>query len=327
MTSILSMEPQIQSVADALWPRLAAFARSNQPLPLHDWTPFFAFDVVGTIALGAPMGFITGGSDSEGIIAAIHKFFFWSANLGHLPGQQRLLFHPLTQGLLTAVGIKTEGADYLKGWMFSQLQRRRARGPPPDTAKADMLDFFLAMQSRDGSAAPASAVLVEAANIIWAGADTTAIAIRAVLGQLMQHPDSMQRLQAEIDGAYALHRLSDAPGGGGVPFAIAEKLPFLTACVREALRLHPSIQYQLPREAPAQGIRVAGYYIPATATLSISPLAQNRCIDVFGTDAEEWRPERWIVGEGADEAGVREMGKFDTTVSLRPVVIICGGLY
>lgn len=315
MTSILSMEKQIQEVADALWRRFADFARTGQPVALHDWAPFFAFDVVGKIALGAPMGFIENGADTEGIIASIHNLFFWSANLGYLPGQQRILFHPLTQKLLGLVGIKADGAGYLNDWMAKQVHRRRQRGPPGQAAgeKGDMLDHFLAMKDADGRPARDSSVLSECGNIIAAGADTTAIGIRSVLGQLLLHADSMRRVQQEVDDAYALHHLSSS--AAGIPFAIAEKLPFLNACVREALRLHPSILYQLPREAPPQGMSVRGYYIPASATVSIGPLTQNRCPEVFGGDADEWRPERWIVGEGSDEVRVKEMNKFDTTVS------------
>ncbi|KKY13772.1 putative cytochrome p450 [Diplodia seriata] len=319
MTAVLNMEARIQSVADTLWPRFRDFARSSSSntIALHDWAPFFAFDVVGKVALGDTLGFVEAGTDHTGIIGAIHNYFFIASNIGFLPFQQRILFHPFTQRLVALLGVRADGATNLGTWMQKQVTARRERGPPPvsdEDGAADMLDHFLAMKEPDGATpAPDAAVLTETGNIIGAGADTTAIGIRAVLGQLMLHADSYARVQREVDDAYGAHGLSDAPGKGGMPFAVAEKLPFLDACVKEALRLHPSILYQLPREVPPQGVSVSGYYVPATATVSISPLAMNRCAEVFGPDADAWRPERWIAGEGSDELRVREMNKFNTT--------------
>lgn len=312
MTAILSMEPQIQEVADVLWSRFGDFARRNETVDLCHWANYFAFDVVGKLALGGPIGFVEAGADPNGIIAAVHNGFFWASNMGYLPGQSKLLFNPLTQFLVSTFGGKGAFAHF-NTWLADQLAARRARGPPKDGAKGDMLDHFIAMKDPDGRPAGDRGVLIEGGNIIGAGADTTSIGIRSVLGQLLLHADAYARVQREVDAAYAARGLSDAPGAGGIPYDVAGALPFLNACVREALRLHPSILWQLPREAPPQGVSVRGYYVPPGATVSISPLTQNRCPEVFGEDADAWRPERWILGEGSDEATLRDMNKFDTT--------------
>jgi hypothetical protein len=47
----------------------------------------------------------------------------------------------------------------------------------------------------------------------------------------------------------------------------------------------------------------------------MSPLAQNRCRAIFGEDADEWRPERWIAGEGNSAERIKEMDKNLATVS------------
>ncbi|KAB2573234.1 Cytochrome P450 monooxygenase gsfF [Lasiodiplodia theobromae] len=313
MTGVLQMEKGIQGVSDLLWKRFREFSRSGVVVGLHDWVPYFAFDVVGQVALGGPIGFIEASSDREGIIPAVHNYFFLASNIGYLPGQTRAFFNPAVQTVLGLLSDNGDGVNYLNAWMSNQMHRRRERGPPKDGEKGDMLDHFIAMKSTDGSPAPDSAVLAEMGNIIGAGADTTAIGIRSVIGQLMLHEDSYKRVQEEVDEAYRLHGFSDEPGSGGIPFSVAEKLPFLNACVREALRLHPSILYQLPRETPPQGLTIKDYYIPAGTTVSMSPLSHNRCPEIFGEDADAWRPERWIAGEGSTEQRVREMNKFDTT--------------
>lgn len=45
----------------------------------------------------------------------------------------------------------------------------------------------------------------------------------------------------------------------------------------------------------------------------MSPLAQKRCKSIFGDDADEWKPERWIQGEGSSEERIKMMNKYLAT--------------
>lgn len=87
MTSILAMKPLVRDVADALWHRLRTLARNEEPTPLYLWAQYFAFDVVGQLALGGRTGFVEQGRDVDGVIASIHAGFYPMANMGNVPGQ------------------------------------------------------------------------------------------------------------------------------------------------------------------------------------------------------------------------------------------------
>ena len=89
----------------------------------------------------------------------------------------------------------------------------------------------------------------------FAGSDTTAIAMRAILHSLLTHPPALSKLMSELDEAYASGVIT-LP----VKYSDAFKLPYFTACVKEGMRLHPSIGLQLPQHPPPQGCEVAGYY-------------------------------------------------------------------
>lgn len=139
------------------------------------------------------------------------------------------------------------------------------------------------------------------------GADTTAIAIRATFDFLIRHPTHMKRLQAEIDEYYDTKALT-AP----ITYAQCLELPFLQAVIKEAGRLHPSIMYQLPRYAPPEGITIDNHFLPGGTEIGISPLSINRDTAIFGIDADEFRPERWM--ENSETA--RYMDSMLTTVCL-----------
>jgi cytochrome P450 len=145
-------------------------------------------------------------------------------------------------------------------------------------------------------------------TFVTLGADTTAIALRATFDFLIRHPKYMNRLQSEIDQYYNSKNLT-AP----ITYSQALELPFLQAVIKEAGRLHPSIMYQLPRYAPPEGITIEGKFLPAGTEIGISPLSMNRDTRIFGADANEFRPERWI--ENAEKA--RYMDSMLTTVHLK----------
>lgn len=132
---------------------------------------------------------------------------------------------------------------------------------------------------------------------IFAGSDTTAIAMRSIVDNLLRHPEAKAKLRAELDKAVEEGQL-DWP----VRYAQASKLPFFTACVKEGMRLHPSVGLHLPRIVPAGGCQIAGQYFPAGSCVGVNPTVLHRNEAIFGEKPNEFRPERWL-----DAAKVSEM--------------------
>ncbi|KAH8928151.1 cytochrome P450, partial [Atractiella rhizophila] len=84
-------------------------------------------------------------------------------------------------------------------------------------------------------------------------------------------------------------------------------LPYLEACVREILRLHPPV-------ASTARSPVADDYIPLSdgkrlrvrkgQRIQIGIEACNKLKSVWGEDAAEFRPERWLEKQDASKIGV-----------------------
>lgn len=137
-----------------------------------------------------------------------------------------------------------------------------------------------------------------------AGADTTSIGMRSCLYYLCRNPKAYVRLQKEIDDYYEKNELAKP-----ITYNQTQQLEYLKAVVKESTRLLPSINYQLLRYAPDAGMTVDGKYIPGGTEVGISPIAQNRDKAIWGQDAEEFRPERWI----EDEARARYLDTMTMT--------------
>lgn len=319
MTAILSMEPLIQDVARDLWQKLGEFADQGKPVPMDQWANFFAFDVVGSLAMGGPIGFIERGVDVDGIIRSIHDGFWLMANMGNVPLQMMWFNNPVAQWVVKHFGGKRLAAFSLfLNWLEKRVEERYRTGL--GDKRRDLLQHFIEAKDTSGNPVKKADVMIEGVNILGAGADTTTIAILATLGALLRHPDAIRRLQAELDAAY--ENLGIDGAGNDIPYAEAAKLPYLSAVIKESTRLHPSIQFQLPRVVPDGGVCVGDYQVPEGTICGISPRSMNRSKEVFGLDADEWKPERWIPDSMDDEERIKSWNSHLTTVSRRRHLVI-----
>lgn len=78
------------------------------------------------------------------------------------------------------------------------------------------------------------------------------------------------------------------------------------------MRLHPSIAFPLERVVPPEGDTIGGYKLPHGTIVGVLPPLINRNRDVFGEDADSFRPERWL---NMTPGQLKLMERFYTTVS------------
>lgn len=108
-------------------------------------------------------------------------------------------------------------------------------------------------------------VLSMAASNIFAGSDTTAISIRAVIYYLLKNPKCKRKLVEELDTQKREGKLTEL-----ITLEQTKHMPYLQACLYEGLRCHPAVGMSLPRVAPPGGINIDGRYIPEGVCIDIS---------------------------------------------------------
>ena len=89
-----------------------------------------------------------------------------------------------------------------------------------------------------------------------------------------------------------------------VSWAETQKLPYLDAVINESFRVHPAAGLILERVVPPQGIDILGESIPGGTIVGCNAWVLHRRPEVFGTDVDAFRPERWLE---AEPAALREM--------------------
>jgi cytochrome P450 len=112
----------------------------------------------------------------------------------------------------------------------------------------------------------------------------------------MSSPVVYGKVKQEIRNGIAAGRISDP-----ITNEEAKKLEYIQALIREGLRLMPPIASGFPKRVPAAGDTICGQFIPGGTDVypNLYCLMHNK--DVFGDDAEVFRPERFL-GKGPDVA-------------------------
>jgi len=129
-----------------------------------------------------------------------------------------------------------------------------------------------------------------ALNMLVAGRDTSAEAMCWFLYCLSTRPDVEEKVRAEI-----LATLPDLASGASayVPADALQGLTYMEAALRESLRLFPLFAFV--RRVAFEDVTLSdGTFVPKDTYVAMSPYTMARRTDVWGPDAAEFKPERFL---------------------------------
>ena len=133
-------------------------------------------------------------------------------------------------------------------------------------------------------------------TFLIAGHETTAAALSWTICMLCKHSDVQTRLQKEVRSALPDPRDANM----SVSASDIDNLPYLNAVCNEVLRLYPPIPMTI--RVAAEDTTLAGLFIPKNTTIFLPPWAVNTSKELWGDDATEFKPDRWL-GEGKANGG------------------------
>ncbi|KAH7397318.1 cytochrome P450 [Pyrenochaeta sp. MPI-SDFR-AT-0127] len=143
-------------------------------------------------------------------------------------------------------------------------------------------------------------------TFLAAGHETTASAMTWAVYCLCKHPEVQIRLRQEIRAELPV--LVEA--NGQISSTDIDRLPYLNAVLQETMRIFPPVPLTL-RES-AQDTTIQGQFVPAGTTVIICPWAINTSTHLWGDDAREFNPDRWL-GTGRANTGGAESNYAITT--------------
>lgn len=228
-------------------------------------------DVISRTLFSLPIGEDTGAAaDAVQVLSetALAEMF-WPATLPDwlpLPGK----------------AAKRRAQRLLHGLLGERIREHR----PAAGAHPDLLSMLKALRDEaTGEPLSAREIYDQCMVSFQAGHETSATALLWWSALLAAHPEAQARARAEVDGLLA----------GRPPTADdAAALPFLSATLKEALRLYPPVAALMTRRLTRE-ITLGGVRLPARTLLRVTPWLLQR-------DPRWWpqplafRPERFLPG-------------------------------
>ena len=145
-------------------------------------------------------------------------------------------------------------------------------------------------------------------TFLVAGHETTASSFTWAIGMLCQHPEMQTRLRGEV--RTHLESSLDKDAKRAVTPSEIDDLPYLNAICNETLRLFPPVP--LTFRVAVEDNMILGQYIPKGTRIIISPWAVNANRELWGDDAAEFNPERWMRPGTANTGGAESNYSFLT---------------
>jgi len=145
-------------------------------------------------------------------------------------------------------------------------------------------------EANKGHPVPTALQLQHEAEVLFtAGSHTTGTTLMTGVYYLLRSPEAKQRLVDELRAAWPA--LDQPPN-----YEELEKLPFLTAVIKETLRLAIPVPGGLPRVVPPSGAVISGVWIPGGTVVSQSPLFVTYSEEIF-VRPHDFLPGRWLQPE------------------------------
>lgn len=259
--SLQFQEPIIQGYTDTLIRKLTEASKDGNPVNLREWFNHYTFDIIGNLGFGSDFG----GLESE-------QYHPWvkavSQNVREFAIMQVLMY----LGLQRIVHVLS-GSSLLRGKILHEhLTREKVearinvekprldifqplldRKPPLVCLSLFLFLFRIGVLTR--MPLKTFAQLMENATIlITAGSESSVTLLVAAVSLLTDNPAKLQKLAEEVRSTFKNEE--------DITIVSVNQLPYLAACLNEALRCFPAVPPALPRVVPHGGAVIAGHAVP-----------------------------------------------------------------
>ncbi|XP_026675535.1 cytochrome P450 4C1-like [Ceratina calcarata] len=123
----------------------------------------------------------------------------------------------------------------------------------------------------------------EVDTFMFRGHDTTAVSLCFTIMLLAEHPEIQDRARIEVQ------KVMEA-SNGKLSMSDLQKLPYLEMCIKESLRLYPSVHFI--SRAPEEDVMLSNYLVPAHTTVNVYIYDTHRD-PKFWPNPDVFDPERF----------------------------------
>lgn len=280
---MLQSEPAIDNTIGLLLDWFDQYAEKGTPIHLNDFFTYAALDIVGETVFSKPFGFLREGKDLGGTIANSLAHNMYVAIAGFVQWFHLLLANPV----VTWLNLLPYG--HVIDTTLSTIEERMKN---PE-ARFDAMQHWLKYLADHPDRMDPREIQSAAANTIGAGSDTVACGLQGFVYHLIRRPDLWERARLEVEGTAGQDKRSVRV----ISYADAQDMPFLQACIKESLRIFSPAPMGLTRVAGKGGVTIGDRTFPEGTEVSVNAWVIHQSKEIWGPDAREFKPERWLQGD------------------------------
>ncbi|KAH7161773.1 cytochrome P450 [Dactylonectria macrodidyma] len=262
-------------------------ANGSSVIELNTWASKVTLDIIGIAGLGRKFDAVEKKKDP---LAGIYEELLE-------PTREKLIFAMLSLAIgrpfVRLIPWKMNDLfNYLTGSLNDicrpMIQEKRVAITEKEDDHFDILSLLIKSNNFSDEA-----LKDQLLTFLAAGHETTASALTWACYLLTKNPEIQQKLREEVAEALP----ADIENNPAIDLAgILEQLPYLNGIMHETLRLYPTVPMTM-RQALCD-TRIGDQFIPKGTDVIVSIWYINRSPELWGLDAAEFRPERWITDDG-----------------------------
>ncbi|KAG4442095.1 hypothetical protein IFR05_002432 [Cadophora sp. M221] len=243
---------------------------------IKNWYNFLTFDIIGDMSFGESFHALESGE--------YHK---WMANLFDGIKYGRLMaiasFYQPARMILNLIVRFAPAIAAARREHLSFCRGKTERRLDMDTDRKDFMSYILRHNDEKGMSR--QELMKNSELLIIAGSETTATLLSGLTYFLLKTPHAYAKVQEEVRSAFKSAKEITLTSTG--------QLPYLQACLEEALRIYPPVPLALPRRTQPEGAMISGYFVPGNTSVAVAQLATYHSSTNFH-DPERFAPERWL---------------------------------
>lgn len=254
--ALIQQESLLLSYIELLISRLRECASSKHTavVDMVQWFNFTTFDIVGDLSLGESFHCLEE-SRYHGWVSILFSQFKAAAIFISLRffGLDNVVKMIVPKSLLKKRIDHANTAN-------ERIHRRLNQGKVADAQRNDFMTYILRHNDEKGMSVPEIEQTLRV--LVVAGSETTTTALSGIVRSLLQNPDAMSKVTAEIRQSFR-HESE-------IVSQRVTTLTYLGAVIEEGLRMCPPIALGMPRIVPVGGAEVSGHMLPAgVSTMSL----------------------------------------------------------
>ncbi|KAI1755287.1 cytochrome P450 [Xylaria castorea] len=263
-------------------------AHKSAVIEVGNWASRVTLDIIGIAGLGRDFGAI---KDQNSELNQTYRHLFQPSKQAQIMG---LLGQMMPQWFVSRLPVKHNdninvASQYIRSVCRELVHEKKRKMGQKEQTDHDILSVAL-----ESGGFSDEELVDQLMTFLAAGHETTASAMTWAIYMLSRFPKIQERLRQEIR-----ENLPSVDSEADITSLDIDHMPYLNAVCNEVLRYYAPVPLTI-RET-AQETEIMGQKIPKGVRVILAPWATNLDKTLWGPDADEFNPDRWMPTSADDK--------------------------